>query len=409
MLRYIHKLLIFSAGIIWFSFSQSPCPAQNLSIGIEDGSEFIDLHWDAPVENCDFGFFSLSVGGGSWDSEISWELEFEGAVIESGTAGSYEFELDYGDYIMHMYDSYGDGWNGASFTFADESGSTVASGTLNSGSYGNINFTLSPPVGVSRDLLGYNIHKSLGYSGTIIFTENTQYQDYEIVYYSEYCYFIVAVFQNGEAEPTEVLCGFVNDPAEYAVISMENGIIPSGSQNSFDIDLNNSYGIVGFQLELVDSPNYLSVVDVLTTSRTETFEIFSNEYGGSLFVAGYQPELLEMEPGTGPILEIIFSANEIEEDQIINMDFQNVILSDSNAQEVISYGTDCQITISTSLMPGDLNSDSVLNILDIVILINIILDVIEPTPYQVAVGDINADGEINVVDIVLLVNLILDD
>ena len=52
--------------------------------------------------------------------------------------------------------------------------------------------------------------------------------------------------------------------------------------------------------------------------------------------------------------------------------------------------------------------DETLNVLDVVTLVNIILNVIEPTNYQLYAGDINSDGATNVLDVVLLVNMILE-
>ena len=52
---------------------------------------------------------------------------------------------------------------------------------------------------------------------------------------------------------------------------------------------------------------------------------------------------------------------------------------------------------------GDINSDEVVNILDVVVLVNIILGFEEENP----AGDLNQDGFINVLDIILLVNIIL--
>ena len=52
---------------------------------------------------------------------------------------------------------------------------------------------------------------------------------------------------------------------------------------------------------------------------------------------------------------------------------------------------------------GDINSDEVVNILDVVVLVNIILGLEEENP----AGDLNQDGFINVLDIILLVNIIL--
>ena len=57
---------------------------------------------------------------------------------------------------------------------------------------------------------------------------------------------------------------------------------------------------------------------------------------------------------------------------------------------------------STPLV-GDINSDGIVNILDVVGLINIILGMAEEN----SAGDLNSDGLINILDVVLLVNNIL--
>jgi hypothetical protein len=51
---------------------------------------------------------------------------------------------------------------------------------------------------------------------------------------------------------------------------------------------------------------------------------------------------------------------------------------------------------------GDLNGDSLLNILDLVSLVNLIL-----SDEYMDTGDLNGDSILNILDIVLLVNLIL--
>ena len=56
---------------------------------------------------------------------------------------------------------------------------------------------------------------------------------------------------------------------------------------------------------------------------------------------------------------------------------------------------------------GDLNNDSTINILDVIVLINIVLGE-SPTDYQEEIGDVNQDGIINVLDIILVVNIILN-
>ena len=49
-----------------------------------------------------------------------------------------------------------------------------------------------------------------------------------------------------------------------------------------------------------------------------------------------------------------------------------------------------------------------LNVLDIVIMINIILEQVIPTEYEIWASDYNGDDEINIIDIVLVINSIMD-
>ena len=72
----------------------------------------------------------------------------------------------------------------------------------------------------------------------------------------------------------------------------------------------------------------------------------------------------------------------------------------------MSYG-DCDYAVLT--MPGDLNNDGQLNVVDIVNLVKLILYPENQTPNLVTIGDLNGDGQLNVVDIVNLVGIILDN
>ena len=64
--------------------------------------------------------------------------------------------------------------------------------------------------------------------------------------------------------------------------------------------------------------------------------------------------------------------------------------------------------ISQILNIGDVNSDYLLNILDVVIVVNFALNLSLPSENQELAADINEDNEINILDVVLLVNLVLD-
>ena len=57
---------------------------------------------------------------------------------------------------------------------------------------------------------------------------------------------------------------------------------------------------------------------------------------------------------------------------------------------------------------GDVNSDGIVDILDIVQSIGIIMDTVFPTPVQSCAADLNSDGIIDILDIVSLVSLIMN-
>ena len=66
------------------------------------------------------------------------------------------------------------------------------------------------------------------------------------------------------------------------------------------------------------------------------------------------------------------------------------------------------ITMSyNDVVLGDLDENGTINILDVVMLVNIVLGVLDPTSQQEISADLNADGTINILDVVQLVNIIL--
>ena len=85
---------------------------------------------------------------------------------------------------------------------------------------------------------------------------------------------------------------------------------------------------------------------------------------------------------------------------------------DSEISSVSTGGNGSPGTINTILscgeLPGDLNGDGSINIVDIVIMVGIILGE-DYTDCQESASDINNDGLVNVVDVIQMVNIILED
>ena len=53
---------------------------------------------------------------------------------------------------------------------------------------------------------------------------------------------------------------------------------------------------------------------------------------------------------------------------------------------------------------GDLNNDSIINVLDIISLINIIVGIVDPNEFDICAGDFNGDLILNIQDIIYLVS-----
>ena len=86
-----------------------------------------------------------------------------------------------------------------------------------------------------------------------------------------------------------------------------------------------------------------------------------------------------------------------------------------NEQDTISMNFLPHQTISQNILIGDevsigdINQDSIIDILDIIILINIILNNHEPNNQEFWTSDINSDQIINIQDVILIVQLILNN
>ena len=107
---------------------------------------------------CAFNTVSFSVTSGTWPGEVSWNLVNSGGttVATGGAPASQSLCLPTGCYTLNMFDSFGDGWNGATYT-AVLGGTTISTGTLATGTSGSVQFgvntTCAPPPAPANDLV----------------------------------------------------------------------------------------------------------------------------------------------------------------------------------------------------------------------------------------------------------------
>jgi len=92
-----------------------------------------------------------------------------------------------------------------------------------------------------------------------------------------------------------------------------------------------------------------------------------------------------------------------------NLELNLAIISNENGH--VKYTNDISLNYmieDIAIILGDLNQDSTISILDVILLINIILGNTSSSSYEVIAGDLNQDNILNILDIIALVNIILD-
>ncbi len=153
----------------------------------------------------------------------------------------------------------------------------------------------------------------------------------------------------------------------YAISSLSQDTIPIIKINDWDFDWQFFY-----------SPEYMIYLPAGSTINARC--IYDNT-SSNLDNPNNPPEWVFWGEGTG--------------DEMFYVPFRYVIYEDGD--ENIFLGSDLEVA-------GDANSDGVINILDIVVIVN---NIIDDQPFVFS-NDLNSDGEINILDVVLLVSLILE-
>jgi hypothetical protein len=77
--------------------------------------------------NCVGKDVTITVGGGSDESEIGWSLVNSSGVTVASGGAPYSATICLADdcYIFNMYDSFGDGWTGTTYSITDNNSGTV--------------------------------------------------------------------------------------------------------------------------------------------------------------------------------------------------------------------------------------------------------------------------------------------
>ena len=164
--------------------------------------------------------------------------------------------------------------------------------------------------------------------------------------------------------------------------------------SSIDIGLSSEVDIAGFQFTVTG-------IEVL-----EAYGMAADDYGFSLSVGNNTVLGFSFEGDVLPSGDFVMVTLGFEGEQGAEVCLTDVILSNAGGEQILTEIGDC-ITLDL-IIPGDVNFDEQINVVDIVLMVNFILGSSVPTYDEFTASDMNNDGELNVVDVVLVVNLVLD-
>jgi fibronectin type 3 domain-containing protein len=378
------------------------CPPENFDVDVDDEIPVANLTWDPPG-NCDDG----GGGGGgnvlltiltdTWASETSWNIiDSDGIYIDGIEAGTlvdltlytWDIDLEAGAYTFTILDSYGDGiyCSDGGYYQIDVNGVTIGGGPGIGCDFGSgishdftaegellsnsefhydtpiqgqkgqarynmtgrqnietINFTNESPR--NDRLNGYRIFRD-GNEIANVGADETEYYDYDMAYDIEHCWHMLAVYEDGTSNITDVICYSPIEEPGISQLYFEEGFIESGESGELDINLINILDIAGFQFAITDLPDLLTVTDVEVTDRSSSFVVEFNEMGdGSIFIVGFSLTGGVITIGEGPILTLTIEADIVEDQTDVVINFDEIFFGGLQGELITTLGHESTISI----------------------------------------------------------------
>jgi len=296
-------------------------------------------------------------------------------ALENNTEYSWDLELLFGNYTFTIFDSYGDGiyspggyaiwiaeeevfsnigtgWNGSeeSVQFEVDAGRYTVSNRSFIESLPNktnttveeiqaMNLTLGEPVIVETgaftpweepetqntrpvELDSYNIYRSLDNSDFEqigdVDGNTTTYLDENVENSTTYYYYVTAIYPDGsESGPTNVVSA---TPVEWVELWMSDGASLSGQMDTIDFFINNESNLGLFYFEIMDYPDVINSLNVLTTERTADWAVEIADQGdGTIAITGISLGT-PLASGDGAVCRAVVYPN-AEEEMTVNMSY----------------------------------------------------------------------------------------
>lgn len=189
--------------------------------------------------------------------------------------------------------------------------------------------------------------------------------------------------------------------------------VVAGSRVRWPVWMRNEAGITAVQFDIV-LPSGVSIVKndkgnpmVTKSIRCEDHEIGISSRGNNTYrilLYSVGSELIAYDDGQ--LVEFALSVGKTMTAGDVDIQITNVVLTTPDQTKYQPSDTYATLTVMDTL-PGDVNMDGSVDVVDIVAMATYILSKDTATDYPQA--DVNGDGNLDVTDIVCIANIILDD
>lgn len=194
---------------------------------------------------------------------------------------------------------------------------------------------------------------------------------------------------------------------------VEGGI---GSQLTLSVRMKNSVEVQGFGFDLYlpdgvavakdeDGFNLVSLSTERTTEKKTNYFDSNIMENGALRVLASSTGGYTISGTDGEIVQIVVNISDDMEEGDYPIILREIALSDKNSHGYETAYVKSTLTL-TAYIPGDVNGDGKINVVDFTAIANYILGK-SPTGFVERAADVNGDGKVNVVDLTAVANIIL--
>ena len=194
--------------------------------------------------------------------------------------------------------------------------------------------------------------------------------------------------------------------APRAALSAGNGFgLPGSSRNTVELFLDNNAEIGRILFSLFEDSDLIAATNTFPVGRAAALSFTFADSAGHLTFELSDLSGQGIAPGSGPVLQIEYAVvASAEAGQLIPIHPSHGV---AETPEGISVPLELAgSTFSVCRRPGDVNGDEKVDVFDIVQLVDIILDIGEPTPLERCAADCHPDGSTNILDAICILGMI---